>query len=187
MTGNELTAKPLRRSKHIAADMLHRATLRSHAAGTDPTKAGKPPDRPATRLHDLRASAPASSRRGQGRRLVVCTLRRSSGGSNRGDALRASAALDGGGIGVEAGMSRSGFAARFRQLVGDGPIEYLTRWRMLLAGRSLARGEPVGAIARSLGHESESAFSTPFKRVTGRTARHHARLTAVTAGCQPLS
>jgi len=43
----------------------------------------------------------------------------------------------------EVGMSRSGFAARFRQLVGDGPIEYLTRWRMLLAGRSLSRGEPV--------------------------------------------
>ena len=76
----------------------------------------------------------------------------------------------------EVGMSRSGFAARFGQLVGDGPIEYLTRWRMLLARRSLKRGEPVGAVARSLGYESESAFSTAYKRVTGSTARHHARL-----------
>ena len=49
----------------------------------------------------------------------------------------------------EVGMSRSGFAARFGQLVGDGPIEYRTRWRMLLAGRSLKRGEPIGAVARS--------------------------------------
>jgi AraC-like DNA-binding protein len=85
-------------------------------------------------------------------------------------------------LAVEVGMSRSGFAARFRQLVGDGPIEYLRRWRMLLAGRSLARGEPIGAIARSLGYESESAFSTAFKRVVGCTPRHHARLAAAATG-----
>jgi AraC-like DNA-binding protein len=76
----------------------------------------------------------------------------------------------------EVGMSRSSFAARFGDLVGDGPIEYLTRWRMLLAVRSLSRGESVGTIARSLGYESESAFRTAFKRVTGRTPRHHAQL-----------
>ena len=52
-------------------------------------------------------------------------------------------------------------------------------WRMLLAGRSLSRGEPVGAIARSLGYESESAFSTAFKRVMGSTPRDHVRLAAV--------
>ena len=79
----------------------------------------------------------------------------------------------------EVGMSRSGFAARFGLLVGDGPIEYLTRWRMLLAGRSLKRGEPVGAVARSVGYESESAFSTAYKRVMGSTPRHHARRAAV--------
>ena len=82
-------------------------------------------------------------------------------------------------LALEVGMSRSGFAARFGQLVGDGPIEYLTRWRMLLAGRSLSRGEPIGAIARSLGYESESAFSTAFKRVMGGAPRQHARLAAV--------
>jgi AraC-like DNA-binding protein len=82
-------------------------------------------------------------------------------------------------LAAEVGMSRSGFAARFGQLVGDGPIEYLTRWRMLLAGRSLSRGEPIGAIARSLGYESESAFRTAYKRVMGSTPRHHARLAAV--------
>jgi AraC-like DNA-binding protein len=80
------------------------------------------------------------------------------------------------GLAAEVGMSRSGFAARFAALVGDGPIEYLTRWRMLLAGRSLSRREPVGTIARSLGDESESAFRTAFRRVTGRTPRHQARL-----------
>ena len=82
-------------------------------------------------------------------------------------------------LAAEVGMSRSGFAARFRQLVGDGPIEYLRRWRMLLAGRKVSRGEPIGAIARALGYQSETAFSTAFKRVTGCTLRHHARLAAV--------
>ncbi|MCB1356010.1 MAG: helix-turn-helix transcriptional regulator [Maritimibacter sp.] len=80
-------------------------------------------------------------------------------------------------LAAEAGMSRAGFAARFRQLVGESPIGYLTKWRMLLAGRSLELGEPVGAIAHALGYDSESAFRTAFKRVTGNTPRHHARST----------
>jgi AraC-like DNA-binding protein len=78
-------------------------------------------------------------------------------------------------LAVEVGMSRSGFAARFGQMVGDGPIEYLTRWRMVLAGRSLSRGETIGAVARSLGYESESAFSFAFKRVMGTAPRRHSR------------
>ncbi len=78
----------------------------------------------------------------------------------------------------EVGMSRSGFAARFGERVGMGPIEYLTRWRMLLAGRDLARGEPIGAVGRSLGYNSESAFSTAFRREVGITPRRHARLHA---------
>jgi len=85
-------------------------------------------------------------------------------------------------LALEVGMSRSGFAARFGELVGEGPIEYLTRWRMLLAERSLSRGEPVGAVARSLGYESESGFSTAYKRVMGSTPRHHARMPAVAIG-----
>jgi AraC-like DNA-binding protein len=84
-------------------------------------------------------------------------------------------------LAVDVGMSRSSFAARFKQLVGEGPIEYLTRWRMLLAGRSLSRGDAIGAVARSLGYESESAFSTAYKRVIGSTPRRRARLTAARA------
>ena len=78
-------------------------------------------------------------------------------------------------LAAEAGMSRASFAAQFRQLVGESPIEYLTHWRMLLAGRSLEHGEPIGTIAHALGYESESAFRTAFRRVTGNTPRHHAR------------
>jgi AraC-like DNA-binding protein len=83
-------------------------------------------------------------------------------------------------LAAEVGMSRSSFAARFAALVGDGPIEYLTRWRMLLAGRSLVRGEPIGVVARSLGYASESAFSTAFKRVMGTAPRDHGRVSPAT-------
>jgi len=75
-----------------------------------------------------------------------------------------------------AGMSRSIFAQRFKETVGTAPIEYLTRWRMLLAGDRLARSaDPVSVIALSLGYESESAFSTAFKRVMGCSPRHYSR------------
>jgi AraC-like DNA-binding protein len=73
----------------------------------------------------------------------------------------------------EAGMSRSSFAAHFAKIVGHGPIAYLTRWRMILAGRRLRCGESVDAVAYSLGYESPSAFRTAFKRTTGGTPRNH--------------
>ncbi len=80
------------------------------------------------------------------------------------------------GLAGRAGMSRSSFAERFKAMVGSAPMEYLTRWRMLLAGDRLANtGEPVSVIARSLGYESESAFSTAFKRVMGRSPRQYGR------------
>jgi AraC-like DNA-binding protein len=75
-----------------------------------------------------------------------------------------------------AGMSRSTFALKFKQTVGTSPMEYLTRWRMLTAGDRLAHSsDPVSAIALSLGYESESAFSTAFKRVMGCSPRKYSR------------
>ena len=75
-----------------------------------------------------------------------------------------------------AGMSRSTFALKFKATVGASPMEYLTRWRMLLAGDRLASsGEPIAVIALSLGYESESAFSTAFKRVMGCSPRRYGR------------
>jgi AraC-like DNA-binding protein len=80
-------------------------------------------------------------------------------------------------LAARAGMSRSVFAAKFKEKVGTAPMEYLTRWRMLLAGDRLASSaEPVSAIARSLGYDSESAFSTAFKRVMGRSPRQYGRV-----------
>src|SRR6266478_3722541 len=75
-----------------------------------------------------------------------------------------------------AGMSRSTFALKFKETVGESPMEYLTRWRMLLAGDRLANSShPISVIALSLGYESESAFSTAFKRVMGCSQQQYSR------------
>ncbi|WP_340117244.1 AraC family transcriptional regulator [Pelagibius sp. 7325] len=72
------------------------------------------------------------------------------------------------------GMSRSAFSQRFKAVAGETPMDYLTRWRMLLAGNRLeTTGEPISVIAPSLGYESESAFSTAFKRVMGCAPRQY--------------
>ena len=74
-------------------------------------------------------------------------------------------------------MSRSTFALKFKTTVGTPPLEYLTRWRMLLAGDKLASsGDSVSAIASSFGYESESAISTAYKRVQGCSPRQYGRV-----------
>jgi AraC-like DNA-binding protein len=75
------------------------------------------------------------------------------------------------------GMSRSVFALRFRQTVGTTPMEYLTRWRMLLAADRLKNSaDGLCAIAQSLGYESESAFGKAFRRVMGCSPRQYTRI-----------
>jgi AraC-like DNA-binding protein len=74
------------------------------------------------------------------------------------------------------GMSRSVFAQRFRETVGATPMEYLTRWRMLLAADRLKNSsDGLSAIAQSLGYESESAFGKAFRRVMGCSPRQYTR------------
>jgi AraC family transcriptional regulator, activator of mtrCDE len=68
-----------------------------------------------------------------------------------------------------AGMSRSALAARFHQLVGETPMQYLTMWRMQRA-RGLLGETSLGtaAIAERVGYLSEAAFSKAFKKVVGK-------------------
>lgn len=55
-------------------------------------------------------------------------------------------------------------------------MEYMTRWRMLLAANNLSNArDSISIIADSLGYESESAFSTAFKRVMGCSPREYSR------------
>lgn len=71
-------------------------------------------------------------------------------------------------------MSRSAFAQKFKETIGAPPMEYVTHWRMLLAVERLENSsDSVSVISLSLGYESESAFSTAFKRVMGASPRQY--------------
>jgi AraC-like DNA-binding protein len=71
-------------------------------------------------------------------------------------------------LAAEVSLSRSAFAERFTQLVGQPPITYLTDWRMQLAAARLRdTPRPIGKIAEELGYESEATFTRAFKRAMG--------------------
>ncbi|MBV9867621.1 MAG: AraC family transcriptional regulator [Abitibacteriaceae bacterium] len=70
------------------------------------------------------------------------------------------------------GMSRSAFAVRFAQLVGEPPLQYITRWRMHKATDLLRHGSQdlsLAQVATSVGYEAEAAFSKAFKRMIGES------------------
>lgn len=64
-------------------------------------------------------------------------------------------------------MSRSAFADGFRRLVGETPLDHLTRWRMVRAAALRRERRPIkiAAIASAVGYESESSFGKVFKRI----------------------
>jgi AraC-like DNA-binding protein len=79
----------------------------------------------------------------------------------------------------EIGMSRSRFASRFRDAVGQGPLEYLTHWRMHVAANMLTDGRSsLAQAAAAVGYRSEVSFSKAFKRWAGRTPGEFRRLPA---------
>lgn len=66
------------------------------------------------------------------------------------------------------GMSRSGFSARFTNLVGESAMRYLTRWRMQLARMQLQEtSDSLAVLADRFGYQSEAAFCRAFKRMFG--------------------
>ncbi|MGD9545625.1 MAG: AraC family transcriptional regulator [Methylocystis sp.] len=72
------------------------------------------------------------------------------------------------GLAKEVGLSRSAFVARFTALVGMPPIRYLTLWRLQTAKLNLRETQTtIAQLARSVGYESEEAFSRAFKREFG--------------------
>lgn len=73
------------------------------------------------------------------------------------------------------GMSRSAFAQKFKGLVGETPLEYLTNWRMQKATAFLRDGnKKLFGVAKSVGYDSDAAFSKAFKRVFGVAPKKYA-------------
>jgi AraC-like DNA-binding protein len=70
-----------------------------------------------------------------------------------------------------AGLSRSAFALRFKNLVGATPADYLADWRMALAMQQLVQGQSVKCIADSLGYGNASALSRVFAQRLGAPPR----------------
>lgn len=67
-----------------------------------------------------------------------------------------------------AGMSRTAFAVRFRELMGIPPLQSLTHIRLNLAADMLLRDDaPVKRIAESVGYSTEAAFCRAFARDYG--------------------
>ena len=71
-------------------------------------------------------------------------------------------------LATRVGLSLSGFAARFADLVGEPPLQYLARWRIARAAEQL-RGtdDAIGAIATQVGYESAPSFTKAFRRWQG--------------------
>jgi AraC-like DNA-binding protein len=68
----------------------------------------------------------------------------------------------------ELAMSRSAFAARFTELVGEPVMRYVARWRMNVALTGLQEESVgLGEMASRVGYQSEAAFSRAFKRFMG--------------------
>ncbi|HET6655218.1 MAG TPA: AraC family transcriptional regulator [Gammaproteobacteria bacterium] len=67
-------------------------------------------------------------------------------------------------------VSRSGLATRFKHLLGEAPMHYLARWRLLLAVQQLHDSRhSIATIAESSGYDSAAAFQRAFKRFHGET------------------
>jgi AraC-like DNA-binding protein len=80
----------------------------------------------------------------------------------------------------EARMSRSAFALRFKTILGQTPLEYLTRWRMYRAGAMIrSNNTSLSEAASAVGYGSESSFSRVFRRVMGSAPREYRRKYAV--------
>ncbi|MDF2508298.1 MAG: AraC family transcriptional regulator [Microbacterium sp.] len=68
-------------------------------------------------------------------------------------------------------MSRSAFAARFKDVLGRSPGDHLTEWRLTVAQEQLRAGMSVSTVAAELGYASASAFSRVFAQRIGHSPR----------------
>jgi AraC family transcriptional regulator, alkane utilization regulator len=72
-------------------------------------------------------------------------------------------------LGRAVGLSRSALVDRFKALIGQPPMTYLTNWRIQLATQLLRDSHAsVASIGSQVGYASEAAFNRAFRRVVGQ-------------------
>jgi AraC family transcriptional regulator, alkane utilization regulator len=87
----------------------------------------------------------------------------------------------------EVGLSRSAFAAKFAELVGEPPVQYLTRIRMTKGAMLLrTQSAPLSAVARAVGYDSDVTFSKAFKRWLGMAPGAYRRERRASGAASPV-
>ena len=82
-----------------------------------------------------------------------------------------------GSLAREVGMSRSSFADRFADLMGQGPMSYLTDWRLQKALALLETNKiNVQQIANETGYQSPAAFTRAFAAKFGETPTQYRQM-----------
>lgn len=80
-------------------------------------------------------------------------------------------------VAAEAGVSRAALARRFRDLVGESPMAFLTGWRLDIAADLILDDETtLAAVAHHVGYGSPFALSAAFKRERGISPQQHREL-----------
>ncbi len=81
------------------------------------------------------------------------------------------------------GASRTALAVRFKALVGESPMSYLTHWRIARAANLLRSDRAsLDRVAEAVGYASQPVFSKAFRRVTGHTPARWRRGEAIARG-----
>lgn len=79
-------------------------------------------------------------------------------------------------------VSKSAFSDRFRSLLGQPPLQYVTDLRMQKASRLLHESDlEISNIAVLVGYESPSSFSTAFRRWNGQSPAEYRRRCKIAA------
>lgn len=79
-------------------------------------------------------------------------------------------------LAAEAGLSRTNFAELFRNTLATTPMNYVNRWRMMVAEDMLLQDTvSIDAVRHALGYNSSFTFARAFRAHHGQSPREYQR------------